>query len=96
MHSRLYQHRNDNNSLDPTACDSITIELHDASVPDSIAVSVTGILHTDGSVSVLVPYAVSNNSYYIAIRHRNALQTWSKDAVIITNSPAVTFDFTTQ
>ena len=80
-------------SNDPTACDSIVVELHDAVFPNSIVVSVKTLLHKNGTASISLPGNLLNHSYYIAIRHRNAIETWSKNPVSF-NTLTTTFDFT--
>jgi hypothetical protein len=82
-----------NLSLDPTACDSITVELHDAAAPYATYVSTKVLIHTDGSADVHFPGVIANNSYYIAVFHRNAVETWSKVPVKF-NDAIVSFDLT--
>ena len=48
------------------------------------------VLHTDGTASV--PFTQSAGSYYIAIKHRNTVQTWSANPVACSDSTA--YDFT--
>ncbi len=70
-------------STDPTACDSISISLHAATSPyDEVAVCNT-ILHTDGSVAANFSAALAGQSYYVVIRHRNSIETWSKLPVVL-------------
>ena len=80
-------------SADPTATDDITVNLWYASSlanqnPDY---SLSTLLHTDGTATVDFPAAVSGNSLYIAIKHRNSLETWSKQPV--TFSSNTSYDF---
>ncbi len=81
------------NSLSTSDADSLFISLMDPVTYAPVA-NATGILHTNGTISVTMPSLVSGNSYYIKLVHRNALQTWSAAPVLMT-SPAVTYDFTT-
>ena len=92
MEAVLY---NDNQSIDSTSCDSITVELHDGVNPDSIVTSSTGLLHTDGKAQLFFASYILNHSYYLIVRHRNALEIWSKNPVYII-SPVWDFDFTSQ
>ncbi len=80
-------------SNDPTACDSITVEFHDAVSYATIAASVKTLLHTNGTASVFGPASLVNHLYYVAIRHRNSVETWSKIPVLIT-SPSFSLDLT--
>ena len=82
-----------NSSADPTSCDTITVELHNATAPYTIFISTSGILHTNGNINIMLPALVINNSYYIVIHHRNSLETWSKNPIFF-NSTSMSFDFT--
>jgi hypothetical protein len=76
-----------------TDCDDITVELHHASFPYSVAYSITGILQTNGTIACPFPTTAIGNSYYIAVRHRNSIETWSANPVTI--SAITNYDFTT-
>lgn len=79
---------------DPTICDSITVELHDQFDP-TITVSTNFVaLHTDGWAEVRLPTALNGGSYYVAIKTRNAIETWSK--LPVTLGTTTNFDFTGQ
>ncbi|MCX6292109.1 MAG: MopE-related protein [Bacteroidetes bacterium] len=78
---------------DPTACDTIEVDLRDSILPDNIVVSVKALLHADGNTSLLLPFSVLNHSYYLAVRQRNSIETWSKNPVLF-DSSLVNFDFT--
>lgn len=80
-------------SADPTATDDITVNLWSAANlanpnPDH---SLSTLLHTDGTATVDFPATVSGNSFYIAIKHRNSLETWSKLPVLFTSTTAYDF-----
>ncbi len=57
--------------------DTITVELHQASYPYSIAYSAIGTISTNGLAKINFPIAASGNNYYIVIKHRNSIETWS-------------------
>ncbi len=82
-------------SNDPTACDSITVEVHDAVLTDDIIASARVLLHTDGNTQISFPAAVSGRSLYLVIHHRNSIEIWSKHPVDF-NSAVINFDFTTE
>ena len=75
-----------------TACDSIDVELHDNASPYAVVASTRVVLNQDGTAQCIFP--AMNGSYYIAILHRNAVQTWSANPVTIAGSP-VSYDFST-
>lgn len=86
-------YNNDPFMYSPNACDSIMVELHTSFSPYDLVASVSILLHTDGSATAIFPSSLVNNSYYIVLRHRNTLETWSKVPLLF-NAPTVSFDFT--
>ena len=86
---------NQGQSNPTTDCDSITVELYNSLVTTPLPApdyTTTAVLHTNGTASAVFSSAVSGN-YYIVIKHRNALQTWSASAMPF---PATTtYDFST-
>jgi hypothetical protein len=67
-------------SSNPTETDTITVNLWSPAnlsnaAPDH---SIKAIVHTNGEAIVEIPAIVSGNPYYIAVKHRNHLETWSK------------------
>ena len=80
-------------SINPAACDSITVELHDVTKPDSIVATCKALLNTNGNAQILfLSSSIINHSYYIAIHHRNSLETWSKNPLLF-NSVSMSYDF---
>jgi len=76
-----------------TQCDTITVELHPLANPSMIANSSTALLNTDGTALVSFANAIAPDNYYIVIKHRNALETWSANAL---SFPLTTsYDFST-
>jgi hypothetical protein len=78
----------------PQVCDSITIALADTVPPYNILSSSSTVIYTDGSVQLVYPTEYFGRSYYVVIRHRNTIETWSKYPVSLRNN-MVLFDFTT-
>lgn len=79
-------------STDPNDADAIQVELHESSSPFNTVYSLNTILKSDGFASVIFPGSVYGNSYYVVIKHRNSIETWSKLPVIF-SSPEVSYDF---
>lgn len=73
-------------------CDDITIELHDAVTTTTVAYTANARLLANGTATVTFPSAITGN-YYIVIKHRSSLQTWSTDPV--TFGATTAYDFTT-
>ncbi len=77
-----------------TTADLLTVELHDAASPYALAAGpYTANLNTDGSVSVTLP-ASFGASYYIVVKHRNSLQTWSAAPVSFASN-TIAYNFST-
>ena len=75
-----------------TDVDDVTVELRDSST-SAVVASVTARLHTDGTATATFGTAPSG-SFYIAVKNRNAIQTWSATAQTVGSMP-LTYDFTT-
>lgn len=82
-------------STDITDTDSVQVNLwrvgslNNASADYSAKV----ILQKDGTASVQFPGATLGNSYYVSIKHRNSIETWSTAPIVFTSSN--NYDFTT-
>jgi hypothetical protein len=76
-----------------TNVDSVAVELHQVASPFALAYSFNGILQTNGTLACTFPYQANGNSYYIVIKHRNSLETWSANSVTMLSSTS--YDFTT-
>lgn len=78
-------------SPNPSDADSVTIQLMDPVTKLEVDIQ-TGILQTNGDLVVTFGAAITvGNSYYIVVRHRQSVETWSAFPVVINN--ATTFDF---
>jgi len=82
-----------NGNAASTAADTVTIELRASGTPNVAAYSFTGIVDRSDSISCAFNSSASGNAYYIVIRHRNSLETWSAGTVNISASGS--YDFTT-
>jgi len=65
-----------------TQCDNLTVELRNATAPYALAHTFDGIINTNGTMTCTYPGAASGNSYYIVLKHRNAVETWSASPVL--------------
>ncbi|NVO20031.1 MAG: hypothetical protein HXX13_10045 [Bacteroidetes bacterium] len=74
--------------------DQVTVELHNAVAPYGVAYSSNNVnLLTTGNLSVnSVPGALSG-SFYIVIKHRNSIETWSAAPIVIGMTSPVSYDF---
>ncbi len=64
-----------------TQCDTITVELRGTSSPYTLAYSAKAVLNTSGGATVNFPCAAAGNSYYLVIKGRNIITTWSASPV---------------
>ncbi|MBL7924675.1 MAG: hypothetical protein JNL88_10800 [Bacteroidia bacterium] len=71
--------------------DSITVELRNTSSPYALATSKTALLKTDGNAIVYLPLSILGGSYYIVVRTRNTIETWSK--LPVTFGSITSYDF---
>ncbi len=76
----------------PSLFDTIQVELHETS-SGNLAFSTFCIFDIYGNGTVTVPPIYFGNSYYIALKHRNSIETWSATSIYITNISS--YDFTT-
>jgi hypothetical protein len=77
----------------PLLCDTIIAELHNSVSPYSLQFSNSGIVNVYGNAVFNFPYTSFGNSYFIVLRHRNALETWSASPVLF-NDTIVYYSFT--
>ena len=74
--------------------DSVNVGAMEPTYPFSEVDNQTSMLHIDGGMSVIFNSAViPGNSYFIRIRHRSSLETWSKNPVMF--NTITSYDFTT-
>lgn len=76
----------------PTLCDTIKVELHSSSSPYSTLYSDTKIINVSGSGVFSFPGSIIGQSFYIVVKHRSALETWSATAVVF-NSTNISYSF---
>ncbi len=67
-----------------TQCDSIIVALHDDASPYTELYRDTCVLNTDGTSDCSFPAAAAGSSYYVAIKGRNIIETWSSVPVVFT------------
>jgi hypothetical protein len=80
-------------SVNTNEMDTIRVELRDAATGANVVASASGVIMTDGTVSLSLPASVVGNDYYIVVNHRNTVQTWSAD--LVTMAATTSYDFTT-
>lgn len=76
----------------PTQFDNVTVKLADATA-GTVQFTSQAIADVNGNVQVTVPSALDGNSFYIVINHRNCLETWSSNPIVM--NTGTSYDFTT-
>lgn len=78
----------------PDATDSVLVELYDPGDTYTPVASASTILHNDGTAKVLfASNDISGNPFWVAVKHRNSIQTWSKTALDFTSN--ISYNFST-
>jgi hypothetical protein len=72
-------------------CDIITVELHATTTPFALVQTATTILSTTGAATVTFPGTVIGNSYYVVLKGRNIVETWSAAPVVFTATASQSF-----
>ncbi len=73
-----------------TNVDEVTLELRNPTTL-ALAATTTAMLQTDGIANCIFNSVISG-AYYLVVKHRNSIQTWSTNPVTIT--PTTSYDFT--
>ncbi len=73
-------------------CDNVTIELRNPNPPYALVSTAIRPILTNGTITSGY-FNILGQSFYIVIKHRNGLETWSANPVVMT--AALTYDFTT-
>lgn len=68
-------------SADPLAVDSVLIELRAPGAPATVAYSASAILNSNGEAQAEFPPGVYGKCYFVVVKHRNGLETWSKTPI---------------
>jgi hypothetical protein len=74
-----------------TQCDTIVVQLRNSTPPHAVAHSFTGVVGINGQLICSFPSAAIGPTYYIAIQHRSALETWSKTPQAMSASSTYNF-----
>ncbi len=82
---------NEGVSTDSTITDSVTVELHNVNAPYGVVKAIQCILGVNGLCTAIFPNTLPG-SYYIVVKHRNAIETWSAAPVFISNN-TTSYDF---
>jgi hypothetical protein len=80
----------------PGIADKVRVELHYSTTPFGIAYTYSNMdLHTNGTLAInTIPGSITG-SYYVVIKHRNSIETWSNLSVPFGGTSPIFYDFST-
>ena len=74
--------------------DTVMIGIHDYQSPSEIIESVKAILTPEGNTSAIFTLADASIGFFLSVKHRNSIETWSKDTILNFDNSALYYDFT--
>jgi|GEM_PF-2977229 len=83
-----------NSSLDTLNRDTVRAYLRNSTSPYAIVEQSKGYLDTAGSAIFDFPNSANSTNYYLVVKHRNSIETWSANTISF-NSYYKTYNFTT-
>ncbi|MBP7511187.1 MAG: hypothetical protein KA981_04620 [Bacteroidia bacterium] len=84
---------NSDTTLSSSIADTILVELHASTAPYAAVDTVIAVLRTDGTTEVTFDVSTVGNPYYLVLKHRNSIETWSASTVTI--GSVSSYDFST-
>ncbi|MBK8550258.1 MAG: hypothetical protein IPL53_04035 [Ignavibacteria bacterium] len=82
------------NSSGKMAVDTAIVYLRNESAPYSITDSSKSVIDTNGNGTFTFQNAAGGNPYYIILKHRNSIETWSSSVQTFTSN-SLSYNFTT-
>lgn len=83
----------DNNLYGTMVSDTVKVELRNAASPYGLVTSATGVLDSSGYGMFQLGSWTAGNSYYIVVKHRNSIETWSRGTGELLNLTAANYSF---
>jgi hypothetical protein len=74
--------------------DTVTVEFRNTSAPFNLIESKKILLNSSGSGSSIFTQIADGTPYYLIVKHRNSIETWSSSSVQF-NAGNLAYDFTT-
>ena len=84
---------NSNPALSALVADTIIVSLHMVSSPYTLMYADTVLLSTSGVANCSFSSVTNGSSYYLSVKHRNSVETWSASPVTL--SASATYNFST-
>ncbi|MFN0187842.1 MAG: hypothetical protein ACKVQV_04010, partial [Bacteroidia bacterium] len=73
--------------------DTITVSLASPTSPYNTIYTDIDVVLTNGIANLQFPIAALNNSFYVVVKHRNSIETWSKTPILF-NTTSKSLDLT--
>ncbi|HRI86499.1 MAG TPA: CHRD domain-containing protein [Ignavibacteria bacterium] len=81
-----------NEGADTQVSDTIKVQLRNSTPPYALAYQNSGVVSSGGTL--LLQYInISSGVYYIAVTHRNSIETWSSSGISIVSGDTETYNF---
>jgi hypothetical protein len=78
--------------LFPLLSDTLLVELRNPSYPYNVVFFTKDVIDINGNGTFSFPLTVLNNSYFIVVRQRNTIETWSSQPVFF-SGPSTSYSF---
>jgi len=72
-----------NPDLPSPQADSVTLYLASVNSPNNFITSKVSTVNVNGIASFTIPTIFLNNSYYLVVKQRNTVETWSKNPILL-------------
>lgn len=80
-----------NSGSDSQVSDTITVELRNSTSPFAVADVTQAVVSSSGNAELKFSNAADGN-YYIAVKHRNSIETWSANTIAFSRTTPVNYD----
>jgi hypothetical protein len=80
-------------AISSAIADTVYVELHASTAPYAPIDTAIGLLGTNGMVNLTFDPAFAGSNYYIVVKHRNSIETWSSTAMTLSSN--TTYNFST-
>ena len=67
----------------PLTVDTISVSLYSSAFPYNFITTRKAVLDVTGSAFVSFPSIYSGGNYYLVVNHRNSIETWSRNPVLL-------------
>ena len=83
-----------NSGSNSQVSDTVTVQLRNSASPYAVGDQTSGVVSANGTVQLKFGNA-SNGSYYIAVKHRSSIETWSAGAIALSRIAPASYNIST-